>query len=122
MKYDQAVIQLRNQEDLIANEVRSAVRSIEANYKQIDVADRGRAFAEERLRAWVRKVEVGLATNKDLLDVEKDLSTAKHNQIKAHVSYVNSITQLWKATGVILAKEKISLLTLEHDALYKGVK
>jgi len=121
LKLDQAALQIRNQEELIANDVRSAVRAIEANYKQLDVADRGRAFAEERLRAFARKAEVGLATTKDVLDVENDLATAKNNQIKAQVAYANAITQLWKATGEILAKEQVRLVTLDPDALYKSV-
>jgi len=122
LKVEQAALQILNQQELIANDVRAAVRAITSNYKQLDVADRGCLFAEERLRAWVRKVEVGLATTKDLLDVENDLATAKNNQIKAQVAYVNAITQLWKATGTILAKEQIRLQTLDPEALYKGVQ
>lgn len=121
LKLDQSALQIRNQEELIINDVRSAVRAIEANYKQLEVADRGRAFAEERLRAFVRKAEVGLATTKDVLDVENDLATAKNNQIKAQVAYANAITQLWKATGEILVKEQVRLVTLDPDALYKSV-
>jgi outer membrane protein TolC len=121
LKLDQSALQIRNQEELIANDVRSAVRAIEANYKQLEVADRGRAFAEERLRAFARKAEVGLATTKDVLDVENDLATAKNNQIKAQVAYANAITQLWKATGEVLAKEQVRLVTLDPDALYKSV-
>jgi outer membrane protein TolC len=118
----QAALQIRNQEELIANDVRSAVRAIEANYKQLEVADRGRAFAEERLRAWARKAEVGLATTKDVLDVENDLATAKNNQIKAQVAYANAITQLWRATGQIMEKEHIHLIDTDSDALYTGNK
>jgi len=121
LKLSQAALHIRNQEELIANDVRSAVRAIEANYKQLEVADRGRAFAEERLRAWVRKAEVGLATTKDVLDVENDLATAKNNQIKAQVSYANAITQLWRATGQILDKEHIRLINTDSDALYSKV-
>lgn len=121
LKLDQSALQIKNQEELIINEVRSAVRAIEANYKQLDVADRGRAFAEERLRAWVRKAEVGLATTKDVLDVENDLATAKNNQIKAQVAYAGAITQLWKATGEILVKEQVRVITSDQDSLYKSV-
>lgn len=119
LKVEQAALQVRNQEELIANEVRSAVRAVEANYKQLEVTDRGRAFAEERLRAWIRKAEVGLATTKDVLDVENDLATAKDNQIKAQVAYANAITQLWKSTGQILEKEQIHLNVVDPDILYK---
>ena len=121
LKVDQAIMQYKNQEELIVNDVRSAVRAIDANFKQLDVADRGRAFAEERLRAWVRKAEVGLATTKDVLDVENDLASAKNNQIKASVSYANAITQLWKSTGQILEKEQIRLTVVDPDPLYKAL-
>jgi len=119
LKFEQEILQLKNKEELIVNDVRAAVRAIKSNYKQLDVADRGRAFAEERLRAWVRKVEVGLATTKDLLDVENDLATAKNNQIKAQVAYNNAITQLWKSTGQILERERIQIIALDPDILYR---
>lgn len=122
LKVEQKGLEIRNTEELIANEVRSAVRAVEANFKQLDVADRGRAFAEERLRAWARKAEVGLATTKDVLDVENDLAAAKNNQIKAQVSYVNAITQLWKATGQILEKEQIRLNLPDPDQLYAEIR
>lgn len=123
LKVEQALVQLKNQEELIVNEIRAAIRSMNANYKQLEVADRGRAFAEERFKAFVRKAEVGLATNKDVLDVENDLVTAKNNQIQAAVSYANAITALWKASGELLEKEHIKLVgQQEADALYGSVK
>lgn len=118
LKVEQALVQIRNQQELIANEVRAAVRAVESNYKQLDVADRGRAFAEERMRAWARKAEVGLATTKDVLDVENDLAAAKNNQIKALVAYATSITQLWKATGQILEKQGIRFEQIDPAPLY----
>lgn len=122
LKTEQLSVQIRNQQELIANEVRAAVRAIEANYKLLDVADRGRLFAEERLKAFERKAEVGLATTKDVLDVEHDLAVAKQNQIKAQVSYDNAITQLWKATGAILERQQIRLVSGEPERLYQDMK
>ncbi len=122
LKIEQARLKIRNQEELVANEVRAAVRAVTSNFKQLEVADRGRRFAEERFRAFARKVEVGLATNKDLLDVENDLATAKNNQIKALVSYANAVTQLWKSGGVLLEKENVRLVGNDADALYKDVR
>lgn len=122
LKLEQASLRLRNQEELVANEVRSAVRAVGANYKQLEVADRGRAFAEERFKAFVRKAEVGLATNKDVLDVENDLATAKSNQIKAQVAYANAITQLWKVTGELLEQQQIRMVEQDAETLYKQVK
>ena len=122
LKVEQAALKLRNHEELIANEVRSAVRAVGATYKQLEVADRGRAFAEERFKAFTRKAEVGLATNKDVLDVENDLATAKNNQIKAQTAYANAITQLWKSTGELLEQQQIRMVERDADLLYGQVR
>lgn len=121
LKVEQAVLRLRNQQELVVNEVRAAVRAVSANYKQLEVADRGRAFAEERFKAFVRKAEVGLATNKDVLDVENDLATAKNNQIKAQTAYANAITQLWKVTGELLDRQQIRMAEQDAEVLYRQV-
>ena len=109
IKSDQLVLQLKNQRELIANEVRAAVRGVEAGYKQLEVTERGSRFAEERMNAWSKKLGVGLATTKDLLDVENDLATARNNRIKALTGYAAAITQLWKVTGQIVEKQELVL-------------
>jgi outer membrane protein TolC len=67
----------------------------------------------------VRKNQVGLATMKDVLDVENDLVAAKNNQISALVSYNNAITALWLSTGELLERQGIRLDESEVDRLYK---
>lgn len=115
---EQARVQVKNLEDTIRNEVKIAVRGIRASYLQLDVADRGLAYAEERLRAYIKKNEVGLATTKEVVDVQNDLVAAKTNQIKAQAEYTIAIGQLWRATGEVLEREGITLNGKEADALY----
>jgi outer membrane protein len=121
LKSEQIAVQIRSLEESAANEVKSAIRGITSGYKQIDVADRGRAFAEERLRAFIRKNEVGLATTKDVLDVENDLATAKNNQITAVVNYDNAITRLWLVTGELLEREGVRMVEGDADKLYTNI-
>jgi outer membrane protein TolC len=118
LKTEQTALQIRSLEEGAANDVKAAIRGVTNGYKQIDVADRGRAFAEERLRAFIRKNEVGLATTKDVLDVENDLATAKSNQISAVVGYNNAITRLWQVTGELLEREGIRVVESDVDKLY----
>lgn len=118
LRADQTRTQISSLEANVENEVKSAVRGIETNYKQIDVTDRGRAFAEERLRSFIKKNQVGLATTKDVLDVENDLAVAKSNQIKALAGYNDAITQLWRATGEILDRLGVRISEKDGDALY----
>ncbi len=115
---EQAQVQLKSLEDSIRNEVRIAIRGIRANYLQLDVADRGLAYAEERLRAYIKKNEVGLATTKEVVDVQNDLVAAKTNQLRARAEYTISIALLWRATGELLEREGITIGGKEADALY----
>jgi outer membrane protein len=117
---EQAQAQLQSLEAGVANEVRAALRVLQTSFKQIEVTARGRAYAEERLRAFQKKNSVGLATTKDVFDVENDLVGAKANQIQALVDYNNAITGLWRVTGEILERQGIRLSEKQADPLYQG--
>lgn len=119
LRVEQGRTQIRSLEASVENEVKAAIRGVDSGYKQLDVADRGRAFAEERLRSFIKRSEVGLATIKDVLEVESELATAKSNQIKALTGYGDAVTQLLRATGDLLAREGISVTEREGDSLYE---
>jgi len=119
---DQAQAQLQNLEAGITNDVKAAIRLLQTSYQQLDVTSRGRAYAEERLRAFEKRNAVGLATTKDVFDVENDLVTAKGNQIQALVDYNNAITGLWHVTGELLDRQGITLSERQADPLYDSAK
>ncbi len=122
LKADQVKVQLASLNSSITNEVKIAIRAVNSSFKQLDVAEKARQYAAERVKAYMKKSEVGLATTKDLLDVENDLATARANQIKAEVQYVTSLNQYWKSTGELLEREGIVIDASRSDDLYKGVK
>ena len=122
LKSEQISLQIRSLEEASANQVRAAVRSIITGNKQIEVADRGKVFAEERLRSFIKKNEVGLATTKDVLDVENDLAVSKSSQIKAVVAYANALTTLWQVTGELLEREGIRVVEGDADKLYSATR
>jgi outer membrane protein len=119
LKVGQTQTQVKSLEDTITNDVRNAVRALQSSYKQLDVTARGSAYAEEVLQAYIKKQKVGLATNKDVLDEENNLVTAKGNQIQAVADYNNAITSLWQATGELLDREGITVNGKEADSLYE---
>jgi outer membrane protein TolC len=122
LRVGQSKTQIRSLEESIANDVRTAARFVDSSYKQIDVTHRGRAYAEERLNAFMKKNAVGLATTKDVLDVENDLVTAKGNEVKALAAYNNAICQLWKVTGELLDRQGIKVSVSDADRLYETNK
>jgi len=122
LKTEQAALQIKSLEAGAVTDVRAALRSIATEYKQIEVTERGRAYAEERLKAFIRKNEVGLATTKDVLDVENDLAAAKNNQINALVAYNNAITQLWQIDGELLERVGIRVVEADVDKFYSNTR
>lgn len=122
LKADQIAIQIKSLEQSAANEVRAAIRAMTVSSKQIEVTERGRAFAADRLRAFMKKSEVGMATTKDVLDAERDLMEAKNNRIQAAADYNNSITRLWTVTGELIEQSGIWINEDDADGLYKKVR
>jgi outer membrane protein len=119
---DQAQAQLQSLEAGITNDVKAAIRLLQTSYRQLDVTSRGRTYAEERLRAFEKRNAVGLATTKDVFDVENDLVAAKGNQIQALVDYNNAITGLWQVTGELLDRQGITLNEHQADPLYDSAR
>lgn len=122
LKTEQTRTQLEGLRSSASTEVRTAIRAVQSGWKQLDVADRGRAYADERLKAYLKKSEVGLATTKDVLDVENDLSAARSNQIKAQVGYTTAVSELWRTTGELLEREGITIDSSSSDDLYRRVR
>jgi outer membrane protein TolC len=105
----------------VIKDTKAAIRGVATGYKQIEVTERGRSYAEERLKAFIRKNEVGLATTKDVLDVENDLASARNNFISAIVVYNNALTQLWQVTGELLEREGIRVVESDVDRLFSSI-
>ena len=122
LKAEQLRTQIRSQEEVIANEVRTAIRAVQSGYKQLDVTKRGSAYSEEVLNAYIKKAAVGLATTKDVFDVQNNLVAAKGAEILAKAGYDNALTQYWKATGEILGRQGILIDGKEADLLYGRAK
>ena len=119
---EQAQTQLQSLEAGVVRDVRAAIRLVASSYKQLEVTSRGTAYAQDRLRAFQKRNVVGLATTKDVFDVENDLVTAQGNQIQAVVDYNNAITQLWRVTGEILDRQGIRVAEGVADTLYNKAK
>lgn len=120
LRTEQIRVQQANLRTEVANAVRSSLRGVQTSFKQLDVSDRSRAYAEERLKAYIKKHEVGLATTKEVLDVENELSAARSNQIAAQVAYGTAVIQLLAATGELLEREGIVVTAAAADNLLEN--
>jgi outer membrane protein TolC len=115
-KYAQSRIELEQararQRDLVAQitlEVERALGDVEANFKRIQTTRRASELAEENLRGQQRRFEVGLVTQKDVIDFQSRLLDAQGAELRAITDYNNSISRLRLADGTLLQSYNIEV-------------
>lgn len=108
-KFSQARIQLdqakARQRDLISQitlEVEKALGDVEANFKRIQSTRLARNLAEENLRGQEKRFQVGLVTQKDVIDFQSRFLDAQGAELRAVTDYNNSLSRLGLAEGTLL--------------------
>jgi outer membrane protein TolC len=91
----------------ITLEIGKAVNDVSANMKRIQSARLARELAEENLRNQQKRLEVGMATTKDILDFQEDLTRARATEVQAATDYNVSLAELARAQGTILDKYSV---------------
>jgi outer membrane protein TolC len=103
--------ELRNQQNLINiyEEVRSAVRDLEANNKSIKASEKTLRFREENLKAEEQKFQNGLSTNYRVAEVQDELAQARSQLISSKVDYLKSVASYYKALGTLTKRFNIEV-------------
>jgi outer membrane protein TolC len=105
---EQARLQLERTEQAIILEVRNALRDVETNLRRVASYEAARRLAEKRLDGEDRKVKVGLSTNYTLLQVQRDLTSARSLELKARIDYAVSLAKLDQVQGTSLESRNIA--------------
>lgn len=106
---DQARTSIRQLELQITQQVREAVRRVEADAKRVEANRAARALAEEQLRVEQRRLEAGVTTTFNVLSFQRDLAAAQANEIRAITDYNKSLAILEKVQGTVLEKNQIEM-------------
>lgn len=108
---EQGDLELRDLEDLIRVDVRSAIRGVETAAKAIDSARVSSRLAVRNLEAEQKRYENGLSTSFQVLEIQEDLSEARSREISAVIAYRKALVDFERATGTLLDTFKIELST-----------
>jgi outer membrane protein TolC len=100
-------LELKDTEQQAFLEIRNAVRSVQTNYERIKAYNVARELAERKLEAEEKKLKVGLTTNYIVLQHQRDLATARSNELRAIADYILSLAALEKAMGTTLTTRNI---------------
>ncbi|HEY5764528.1 MAG TPA: TolC family protein, partial [Candidatus Deferrimicrobiaceae bacterium] len=109
LKAARAQASIRDLEESARLEVRSALRDMETKFREIGVAEKGVSLGEARLASFRKRGKLGLATTKDVLEVEADLAGARDALASARADFQGAVTRFYRSTGELLAVHGIRI-------------
>ncbi|MEE8449627.1 MAG: TolC family protein [Thermodesulfobacteriota bacterium] len=105
----QARASLKEIQQLVSLEVRTAVRRLNTSLKRITATRAARVLAEKTLDAEEKKFRVGLSTNFNILQFQNDLAIAQSEETRTLIDYTKALVELQRATGTLLEVNSIVL-------------
>jgi outer membrane protein TolC len=104
---EQALLNLKDQEQQVFLEITTAVRAVETNYQRVQAYTAARELATKKLEAEEEKFRVGKSTNFFLLQYQRDAADAQSAELKATVDYILSVANLDRVTGITFKTKNI---------------
>ncbi len=106
---EQFVLTLKKLEQTIMIQIDNDIGTVRANYDQVQATRAARQYEEAALDAEQKKLESGKSTTYTVLQVQRDLTTARGNEIQALDNYNKSLSQLSLDEGSTLDRLGIDI-------------
>jgi outer membrane protein TolC len=87
----QAKVQLKNMQLQVAAQVRDAARQLNTGLQRVNASRAARELAEKRLDAEQKKFNAGMSTNFQVFQAQRDLSSARNDEIQAILDYNKAV-------------------------------
>ena len=87
LERDQSVERLRSAELKVVRDVRQAAMQLDQNRQRIETTRLARELSEQRLDAEQKRFEVGMSTNFNVIQAQRDLAVARNNELQAQLDY-----------------------------------
>ncbi len=104
MKID---LQQKHQEILI--DIDDAIKAANAAYERVQATRAGTEFAQQALDAEQKKLDNGKSTSFVVLRLQRDLTDARAQEIRALADYNKALAQLFFEEGTILQKNRVKV-------------
>lgn len=122
-KHSQARIELEQEKarqrelvNQVVLEVEKSLGDLDSGYKRIQTGQQAKALAEENLRLQEKRFQVGLITQKDVIDFQSRLIDAESAELRALTDYNNAIAKLKLAEGTLLESYNVKIEGLRKEA------
>ncbi|MGH9313379.1 MAG: TolC family protein [Vicinamibacterales bacterium] len=111
LQIQQTQAQLRALELQVATEVTTTALNVQSNLKRVDAATAARELAQKRLEAENSKFEVGMSTNFQVVQAQRDLTDAQITELRAVLDYQKSRVDFERVQRTALARAGISVIS-----------
>ncbi len=106
---DQALLTLEKLEETILSQIDNDVSQVRTTFNSVDSSRQARIYAEEALEAEQKKLENGASTSFVVLQLQRDLTTARSAEIRALADYNKALAALALDEGSTLERHKMNL-------------
>lgn len=119
---EEAEADLARQRLAVTTEVRQAILGVVTQWPRIAATRQAVEAREEELEIERDRYEVGLATQLDVLEVQRLLTAARVDASTARVRYLQALTDLWRAEGTLLERRGVELAEARPTPGPEGVR
>jgi len=106
----QVQAQVKQVELQIATDVTNAAVSASSNVERVQAAQAARELAEKQLEAEQSKFEVGMSTNYNVIQSQRDLATAQNNELQAVLNYRKALVEFERLQQTTLQNLNVTLI------------
>jgi outer membrane protein TolC len=84
--------------------------SARSNVERVEAAQAARELAQKQLEAEQSKFEVGMSTNYNVIQSQRDLATAQNNELQAVLNYRKSLVELERLQQTTLQNLNVTVI------------
>jgi len=99
--------QLQLQQEQVTLDIKRSVTTLQSDVRSIEATRIARELSDENLRNQQARYDVGLATTKDILDFQDQLTQARFAEVNALTRYATDLAELHRAEGTLLERRRI---------------
>ncbi|MFN8673929.1 MAG: TolC family protein [Candidatus Sericytochromatia bacterium] len=105
LNYQKQEVTLKNLESNLYLESREAVRNLQINEKRVEANQLSKKLAEEQVKAETEKFNLGLSTNFQVLQFQRDYENASLSEVNALIDYIKSQNDIFEVSGTLAIRE-----------------
>jgi outer membrane protein len=100
LSLEQSQVEMKALELQIATEVTNAALTVQSSLESVQASGVARELAQKRLEAAQSKFEVGMSTNYEVVQAQRDFADAQNNELRAILTYRRSLVNFETAQTV----------------------